>query len=106
MLIWLGLLVILSSIDDGLDTFAGVRLPPDLDGPLAAQHLFELASRQSMRGREDDTRAIDGTPNELAKIPDDDFSQLIGSAINSSVRDAPSIHEMLQRFLAEDFQAL
>lgn len=92
-----------SSIDDGLDTFAGVRLPPDLDGPLAAQHLFELASRQSMRGREDDTRAIDGTPNELAKIPDDDFKAIWHANLARLVGDPPGeggIPEYIELFKA------
>jgi len=78
-------------------------LPPDLDGPLAAQHLFELASRQSMRGREDDTRAIDGTPNELAKIPDDDFKAIWHANLARLVGDPPGeggIPEYIELFKA------
>jgi hypothetical protein len=57
------------------ETPAGKDIPPSLDGPLAAQQLFALASRQTMRGQVDDSAAVDKTPNELASIPDDDLRQ-------------------------------
>jgi cytochrome c peroxidase len=72
-----------------LETPAGKDLPPGLDGPLAAQHLFELASRRKMRGEADDSVAIDNTPNELASIPDDDFKAIWNAYMARLIGDPP-----------------
>jgi len=70
-------------------TPAGKDLPPSLNGPLAAQHLFALASRQRMRGQLDDSVAVDKTPNELASIPDDDFKAIWKAYMTRLIGDPP-----------------
>lgn len=55
-----------------LHTPAGSKLPPGLDGPLAAQALFPVLSRTEMRGEPGDLDVL-GSANELALIPDDDL---------------------------------
>jgi cytochrome c peroxidase len=80
----------ISQGDDKLEeTPAGKDLPPGLDGPLAAQHLFELASPRTMRGEASDSVAVDNTPNELASIPDDDFKAIWKGYMARLVGDPP-----------------
>lgn len=90
--------------DDKLEeTPAGKDLPPDLDGPLAAQHLFELASRRTMRGEADDSVAVDNTPNELASIPDDDFKAIWKAYMDRLIGNPPGeggIPEYVELFKA------
>lgn len=74
---------------DKLETPAGKDLPPGLDGPLAAQHLFELASRLKMRGEAYDSVAIDNTPNELASIPDDNYKAIWKAYMTRLIGDPP-----------------
>jgi len=62
-------------------TPAGSSLPKGLEGVLAAQALFPPTSRDEMRGRVGDT-ASDGTPNELAQIPDGDFNRIWNAIMN------------------------
>ncbi|MBI4228196.1 MAG: cytochrome-c peroxidase [Deltaproteobacteria bacterium] len=84
-------------------TPAGKDLPPGLNGPLAAQHLFELASRQRMRGEVDDSVAVDKTPNELASIPDDDFKAIWKAYMARLIGDPPGeggIPEYIELFKA------
>ncbi|MEL6179208.1 MAG: cytochrome c peroxidase, partial [Myxococcota bacterium] len=58
--------------DDGtLQTPLGEDLPPGLDGVLAAQALFPFLDRAEMLGQPGD-QAVDGTPNTLADLSDDD----------------------------------
>jgi cytochrome c peroxidase len=71
------------------ETPAGKDIPPSLDGPLAAQQLFALASRQTMRGQVDDSAAVDKTPNELASIPDDDFKAIWKAYMARLIGDPP-----------------
>lgn len=84
------------ALHDGFQSPTGFRLPPGLDGVLAAQALFPLLSRDEMRGQPDDRDAY-GLPNELAAVdskraPDfwnglmrrvlavDEYRQLFGAA--------------------------
>jgi cytochrome c peroxidase len=59
--------------DGGFDTPAGAALLAGLSGPLAAQAMFPVFTRQEMRGHPGDLDRF-GTPNELAALPDDDPS--------------------------------
>jgi len=89
--------------EKGLETPASDKLPPGLIGPLAAQHLFELASRQSMRGYVNDIRAVDGTPNELAGIEDVDFQKIWRSYMARLIGEPPGkggIPEYMELFKA------
>ncbi|GIW40782.1 MAG: methylamine utilization protein MauG [Candidatus Binatia bacterium] len=58
--------------ETGFSTPAGEHLPPGLESLLAAQAMFPVTSRDEMRGRPGDL-AVDGEPNELATISDDDL---------------------------------
>jgi cytochrome c peroxidase len=85
------------------ETPAGKDLPPGLDGPLAAQHLFELTSRRTMRGEADDSVAVDKTPNELASIPDGDFKAIWKAYMARLIGDPPGkggIPEYIELFKA------
>ncbi len=93
----------ISLAKEKLETPAGKDLPPGLDGPLAAQHLFELASRRTMRGQSDDSVAIDKTHNELASIPDDDFKAIWKAYMTRLIGDPPGkggIPEYIELFKA------
>lgn len=59
--------------DGSLRTPAGAALPAGLSGPLAAQALFPMATRNEMRGQAGDLDR-DGNPNEIAAGADGDFT--------------------------------
>jgi cytochrome c peroxidase len=54
---------------------AGPALPDGLEGVLAAQAMFPVTARDEMRGMVGDT-AVNGVPNELAAISDDDLPEI------------------------------
>lgn len=60
------------STTNGFVSPAGTALPDGLDSVLAAQAMFPVTSRDEMRGAGGD-RDVNGSPNELAGIPDDDL---------------------------------
>lgn len=62
-------------IDGEFRSPAGDVLPGGLDSVLAVQAMFPPSSRQEMRGSVGDS-AADGTPNELAMIPDGDLEAI------------------------------
>jgi cytochrome c peroxidase len=54
---------------------AGVALPADLSGILAAQAMFPVTNRLEMRGEPGDTDVF-GSPNELAQFGDSQYAQV------------------------------
>lgn len=65
----------------GTQTPAGAQTPPGLSGALAAQALFPVTDRDEMRGQAGDT-AVDGSPNELAPLADNDFTGIWAGVVN------------------------
>src|SRR5689334_17617203 len=57
------------------DTPAGVALPSDLPGILAAQAMFPVTNRRELRGETGD-RDVFGNPNELAQFGDSQFAEI------------------------------
>ncbi|NPA40977.1 MAG: cytochrome-c peroxidase [Aquificae bacterium] len=82
-------------IQDALRTPAGAQLPEGLDSMLAVQALFPITSRHEMRGLEGDI-AVDGSINELATIPDGQFSQ-IWEAVMARLMSIPEYVELFRR---------
>lgn len=74
-------------------TPAGGAQLPDVPSLLAAQAMFPVMARREMRGRSGDT-AVTGEPNELALVPDQDFSGLWSALIDRIL----AVPEYLDRF--------
>ena len=72
---------------DGINTPAQEEIPSDLTNVFAAQAMFPVTSRDEMRGAEGDLD-INGQPNELAMIDDQDFA-LIWEALIERVLSYP-----------------
>ncbi|MEO1268759.1 MAG: cytochrome-c peroxidase, partial [Myxococcota bacterium] len=86
--------------DDGtLQTPLGEDLPPGLDGVLAAQALFPFLDRAEMLGQPGD-QAVDGTPNTLADLSDDDP----GAIFEALVDRLRVLHRLPDRRAAPAFQ--
>jgi cytochrome c peroxidase len=83
-----------AQVGDSFLTPAGDALPASVESPLAAQALFPILSREEQRGQAGDT-APDGTPNELAELPDDD-PRAIWSAILARLLAIPRYVELFQ----------
>jgi cytochrome c peroxidase len=75
-----------------LRTPAGAELLPSVDGPLAAQAMFPVLDRQEMRGEAGELR-LDGEPNELALLDDDD-PQAIWAALMERLGAIPAYVEL------------
>lgn len=60
------------SVATGVETPAGDQLPAELDSLVAALAMFPVTARDEMRGQPGDLD-INGQPNELADIADEDF---------------------------------
>lgn len=80
------------SVGAGFSSPAGNRLPTGLESILAAQAMFPVTSRDEMRGQPGD-RDVDGQPNELAMIDDEDL-QAIWNALMRRLLAIPDYIEL------------
>ena len=72
----------IEKLEDGtIKTPAGEQTPEGLNGVLAAQALFPITSRTEMRGKVGDV-AQDGEENEIANIPDENFTEIWNAVMN------------------------
>ncbi|HJK95273.1 MAG TPA: cytochrome c peroxidase [Polyangiaceae bacterium LLY-WYZ-15_(1-7)] len=79
---------------------APVALPPGLNTPLEAQALLPILDRGEMRGQPGDV-AVDGRPNELAALPDDDPAA-VWAAVLDRLLAIPEYVELLHRAFPDE----